>query len=246
MDGGPNPALFVTEWESMRRIQQFTLPVKSRPAAIESTMLRYSYQSNILGLLENEAGGGYRLMFWEIKNNLVNLLFLNEIEQTATCINLLFFETIKGGLQLAIVEKNCIKYWKFEAGKAVLMNRIYVKSAIVSASISRLTNLLCFVDEFGRAVFVNSSVGTGQQGNMVDSISHQKECFSSVFVDDIFAYFGTQGGALCIYHLNTFRLSAVYPYLYSLRKKFMVSSEGMTEGMSGPAINKVFKSRRPG
>ena len=60
--------------------------------------MRYSYQSNVLGLVENEAGGGYRLMFWEIKNNIVNMLFVNEIEQSASCLYVLFFETIKGGL----------------------------------------------------------------------------------------------------------------------------------------------------
>jgi hypothetical protein len=79
---------------------------------------------------------------------------------------------------------------------------------------------------------------------MVDSITHQKECFSSVYVDDIYAYFGTQSGALCIYHLNTLNLSAVYPYLYSLRKKYLLTADGMTEGMSGPPINRIFKSRK--
>lgn len=99
-------------------------------------------------------------MFWEIKNNVVNLLFMNEIEQTSTCMGLLFFETIKSGLQLAIVEANNIKYWKFEKSKAVLTNRIYIKTPIVSASISRLTNLLVAVDELGRALFLNSIVSS--------------------------------------------------------------------------------------
>jgi hypothetical protein len=79
---------------------------------------------------------------------------------------------------------------------------------------------------------------------MVDSITHPKECFSSVYVDDIYAYFGTQSGSLCIYHLNTLNLSAVYPYLYSLRKKYLLTADGMSEGMSGPPINRIFKSRR--
>lgn len=238
VDGGSNPTLFVTEWESLRRVQQFALPARTRSVPVESTLMRYSYQSNILGLVQNDTAGGYRLLFWEIKNNVVNLLFLNDIEQSASCINLLFFETIKGGLQLALVERNCIKYWKFEGNKAVLTNRIYIKTPIVSASISRLTNLLCIVDELGRAVFINS------MGNMVDNISHPKECFSSVFVDDIYAYFGTQSGSLCIYHLNTFKVSAVYPYLYTLRKKFLMgATDTMTEGMSGPAVNKVYKSQ---
>jgi hypothetical protein len=79
---------------------------------------------------------------------------------------------------------------------------------------------------------------------MVDSLSHPKECFSSVFVDDIYAYFGTLSGSLCIYHLNTLKLNAVYPYLYSLRKRHLVAAENMAEGMSGPAIDKIFKSRR--
>ena len=76
-------------------------------------------------------------MFWEIKNNVVNLLFMNEIEQTSTCLGLLFFETIKSGLQLAVIEANNIKYWRFEKNKALLTNRIYVKTPIVSASIPR-------------------------------------------------------------------------------------------------------------
>jgi hypothetical protein len=97
-------------------------------------------------------------MFWEVKNNVINLLFMNDIEQSASCLNLLFFETIKGGLQLAIIEKNCIKYWRFENQKAVLTNRIYIKATIASASISRLTNLLCFVDDLGRGVFMNNQV----------------------------------------------------------------------------------------
>lgn len=80
---------------------------------------------------------------------------------------------------------------------------------------------------------------------MVDSITHQKECFSSVYVDDIYAYFGTQSGALCIYHLNTLSLSAIYPYLYSLRKKYLLTFDGLAEGMSGPPINRIFKSRSP-
>lgn len=110
-------------------------------------------------MIENEAGGGYRLMFWEIKNNAVNLLFMNDIEQTSTCLNLLFFETIKSGLQLAVVEANNIKYWRFERSKAVLTNRIYIKTSLISASISRLTNILVAVDELGRAIFLNSMVG---------------------------------------------------------------------------------------
>ena len=158
VDSGSSPVLFVTEWESLRRIQEFSLPTRSRSSNIHSTILRYSYQSNILGLVENYIDGGYRLMFFEIKNNIVNLLFLNEIEQTSTCLNILFFETIKGGLQLSIVEKNCIKYWRFEGMKATLTNRIYIKSDIVSSSISRLTNILCMIDEYGRAVFINSMV----------------------------------------------------------------------------------------
>lgn len=109
-------------------------------------------------MLENEVGGGYRLMFWEIKNNVFNLLFLNDIEQSSSCLSLLFFETIKSDLQLAAVETGCVKYWRFEKNKAILTNRIFVKSPIISASISRLTNLLCLVDELGRAVFLNSMV----------------------------------------------------------------------------------------
>lgn len=100
-------------------------------------------------------------MFWEIKNNIVNLLFMNEIEQTSTCLGLLFFETIKSGLQLAVIEANNIKYWRFEKNKALLTNRIYIKTPIVSASISRLTNLLVAVDELGRAIFLNSMVRHG-------------------------------------------------------------------------------------
>ena len=97
-------------------------------------------------------------MFWEIKNNVFNLLFLNDIEQSSSCLSLLFFETIKSDLQLAAVETGCVKYWRFEKNKAILTNRIFVKSPIISASISRLTNLLCLVDELGRAVFLNSMV----------------------------------------------------------------------------------------
>lgn len=77
---------------------------------------------------------------------------------------------------------------------------------------------------------------------MIETISHSKECFASVYLDDIYAYIGTQSGALCIYHLNTFRLSAMYPYLYSLKKKYMISHVDMSEGMSGPTINKIYKS----
>lgn len=165
VDGGLHPTMFVTEWESLRRVQQFALPQRTRTAPIQNTIMRwelfyssYSYQSNILGLVQNEAGGGYRLMFWEIKNNAFNLLFLNDIEQSASCLALLFFETIKTDLQLAAVESGCIKYWRFEKNKAILTNRIFVKSPVISASISRLTNLLCVVDEQGRGVFLNSQV----------------------------------------------------------------------------------------
>lgn len=63
-------------------------------------------------------------------------------------------------------------------------------------------------------------------------------------MDDLFAYFGTQSGSLCIYNLNTFRITAVYPYLYSLKKKYLISPASMVEGMSGPAITKIFKSRK--
>lgn len=97
------------------------------------------------------------MCFWEIKNNSVNLLFLNDVEHSASAEDILFFETIKGSLNFAMVEKNSIKYWKYENKTAILTNKIYLKTEIVSASISRLTNLLCFVDIMGKAVFINSS-----------------------------------------------------------------------------------------
>jgi hypothetical protein len=81
---------------------------------------------------------------------------------------------------------------------------------------------------------------------MVNNLSHPNECFSSVFVDDIYAYFGTQSGSLCIYHLNTFKLQAHYPYLHSLRKKYVISPGTTNEPKHGPAIINVFKSRKPG
>lgn len=158
MDGGFQPTLFVTEWQSQRKILNFPLPHKQRSAPVESVSMRYSYQANILGIVENEAGGGYRLMFWEIKNNIMNLIFLNDIEQSSSCFNLLFFETIRGGLQLATVERNCIKYWQFESKKATLVHRIHLRSPVVSASVSRLTNLLCVVDQLGRSAFLDSMV----------------------------------------------------------------------------------------
>lgn len=158
VDGGLQPTLFVTEWQSQRKILNFPLPHKQRAAPVESVSMRYSYQANILGIVENEAGGGYRLMFWEIKNNIMNLIFLNEIEQSSSCCNLLFFETIRGGLQLATVERTCIKYWQFEAKKATLVHRIHLRSPVVSASVSRLTNLLCVVDQLGRSAFLDSQV----------------------------------------------------------------------------------------
>ena len=189
ISGGLTPAMFVTEWESLRRIQQFKFPYKQRSSALESIRMQYSYQNNILGVVENEAGGGYRLSFWEIKNNSVNLLFLNEVEHTGTCAEILFFETIKGSLNFAIVERTGIKYWKFmENNKAVLTNKIFLRTEIVSASISRLTNLLAFVDVLGKAVLIN------QTGDLVTQINHPEESFSSIYLDDIYAYIGCQSG----------------------------------------------------
>lgn len=140
------------------------------------------------------------MCFWEIRNNAIDLLFLNDVEHSASCINFLFFESITGSLNFAISEPSCIKYWSFEEGQASLKNKIYVKSTCLAASISKLTSLLCFVDVLGKAVFINS------EGSLVTQFSHPSESFTSVHLDDIYAYFGCSSGALCIYHLNSFRL----------------------------------------
>jgi len=180
--------MFVTEWESLRRVQQFKLPYKQRNAEIQSIMIKYSYQANILGIIENETPGGYRLGFWEIKNNTVNLLFLNEVEHTGLCRDILYFESVIGAVRFAITEESCIKFWKFESEQAILTNKIFLKTNLIAASISSLTGLFCFVDALGKAVFLNSA------GNLITQITHPEESFMSVNLDDIYAYIGCSSG----------------------------------------------------
>jgi hypothetical protein len=163
--------------------------------------MRYSYYTNILATVENETSGGYRLLFWEVKNNNVNLIFSSQLEGTGTtCLNLLFFESMVSNLQFAIIEINCVKYWEFATdGKVTLTNRIHIKNGITSSCISRLNNLLIFVDDMGRGIVINN------KGQMIMNVSHPEESFNCIYVDDKFAYFGCQSGALCIYQLNTFQ-----------------------------------------
>lgn len=95
------------------------MPNRNRDKPVLSVLMTYSYYTNTLGIIENEVGGGYRILFWEIKNNCINLLFLNELEHANHCIELLFFESMNANLQFAIAESNCIKYWQFVDGKAL-------------------------------------------------------------------------------------------------------------------------------
>ena len=90
VNGGSNPTLFITEWETLRRIKEIPLPInnlKEKSPKLHVKM-SYSYYTNILGIIENQSdtevsnNSGYILIFYEVKNDSVNQIFSSQLEHS--------------------------------------------------------------------------------------------------------------------------------------------------------------------
>lgn len=73
LDGYYKVSLFVSEWESLKRITQIYLPDKQRQLPVHSVLSAYNKKSEELVIVENEQKGGYRLSVWTFRNELLDL-----------------------------------------------------------------------------------------------------------------------------------------------------------------------------
>lgn len=66
-------SIFISEWESLRRVHQIYVPHKNRKKPVKSVTANYEKKNNLMFVIENEDDDGYRLSVWEFKNEKLTL-----------------------------------------------------------------------------------------------------------------------------------------------------------------------------
>lgn len=154
--------------------------------------------------------GGYRLSLWEFRNDHLSLAFINDVENSASCNKLLFFDCSTYA-QFATIENTCIKYWKFESThKLMLLNRIHLAEPVLSGQscLNQFTNFLFFLSSHNKLCVIN------QDGEFVSSVQNDQnnDAFTAVTCNQEYLFLGTSKGSVKMYDTTSLQFVKDIPY----------------------------------
>lgn len=101
----------------------------------------------------------YTFSIWYFEGEKLDMLLENNEDTLANCLGVHVFEKTSS-FAFAIVEKRCIKYWKLDGKKLLLVNRVHVKEDIMDTQLNPDKNFLLFLNEHGRVYIINKEVKT--------------------------------------------------------------------------------------
>jgi len=156
LDCNYKPSIYITEWQTLTRLHQLYLPIIKKNRPVENYRLGYSARNNILVLVENYRDQ-HQFSIWDFRAENFNLITSSNDENQSQCLKVEMFD-LQNTLQFAVVEKRCIKYWRYQQKSLELVHRIHVKDDILDSEISPLTQFFLFVTRAGKLYIINSDV----------------------------------------------------------------------------------------
>lgn len=156
LDCNTKPSIYITEWETMTRLQQVYLPVMKRNRSILNYKIGCSKVHSYIVLAENYSDQ-YQYSIWDTRADGLSLLVSSEDDNQTNCMKIEVFD-VTSSILFAAVEKRCIKYWQYKKDRLELISRTHVKEDIIDSEVSSLSQFCLFVTKSGRMYIINSEV----------------------------------------------------------------------------------------
>ncbi|KAL4440897.1 hypothetical protein ABPG74_009310 [Tetrahymena malaccensis] len=228
LDGQFKVSIFISEWDSLRRVHQIYVPQKNRKKPVKSVIANYDKKNNLILVIENEDSGGYRLSVWEFKNEKLTLQFISDIDNNSCGLFIDSFnivdQTHSSSTQIAIAEKNCVKYFKIqEQNQVILTNRVHLKENVINMFINSTYNIVAALLHSGKIILID------QMGELVSQIRHDQHTFSSISTVDNLIFCGANNGNICVYDISTCKIVQEIPYDFSIRKNATVNIKSQND-----------------
>ncbi|EAS02174.2 WD40 repeat protein (macronuclear) [Tetrahymena thermophila SB210] len=222
LDGQFKVSIFISEWDSLRRVHQIYVPQKNRKKPVKSVIANYDKKNSLILVLENEDNGGYRLSVWEFKNEKLSLQFISDIDNNSCGLFIDSFnivdQTHSSSTQIAIAEKNCVKYFKIlEQNQVILTNRVHLKENVINMHINQTYNIVVALLHSGKVILID------QMGELVSQIRHDQYIFNSISTSENLVFCGASNGNICVYDISTCKIVQEILYDFSIRKSATIN-----------------------
>ncbi len=155
VDGGLSPSLCLWDWAEGALVQHVYLPEKHRKEPVRNCFLLDADSANLFLCVECEQEG-YRVSCWDNTNATLTLMFVTELEPTASCVSAFFLPP--NNELFVTAEPFCIKLWNIASTSARLSKRIHLSQDIIGTRYSSLTHSFVLLTRSGTVVFISENV----------------------------------------------------------------------------------------
>ena len=143
LDVSIRPTIILSDWTNLLTISRRKIAKKSN----ETLSMRALYierKKSIIFVENFKEDIHSRIVCCEIKNDNLNILFIENMYELNNCLALHHFDH-NMLISLVTIEKFCIKIWKVMQEKVLLENRIHSKEEISESYLNTQRNLLYFI-----------------------------------------------------------------------------------------------------